>query len=266
MMFNKVTYTVTFCILIVTALYMLIYTGLTGILLYASVTLILLGVLDQFEIAIAISVLCAIFYVYYLKNYFKRMENFVGTEQQKEPEKPKQKETFKDVTGVYGSYIEGFAPANDKKEPLDGHSSTSNPDTPNPKDTVKNEVKVATTTDVTDKKAEGDKVQGFKNEKMSENAIVEDEFKSATNHLFKLGKMPSEHKDGPMLDAGSTLLKAMGSFKPEQINAMSTDTKQLLETQKDLMKMLNQMRPVLADGKELLNTFSGMFGNNGLKL
>ena len=78
--------------------------------------------------------------------------------------------------------------------------------------------------------------------------------------------MPSEHKAGPMLDAGSTLLKAMGSFKPEQINAMSTDTKQLLETQKDLMKMLNQMRPVLADGKELLNTFSGMFGNNGLKL
>jgi hypothetical protein len=27
------------------------------------------------------------------------------------------------------------------------------------------------------------------------------------------------------------------------------------------MGMLNQMRPVLADGRELLNTFSGMFGN-----
>ena len=39
------------------------------------------------------------------------------------------------------------------------------------------------------------------------------------------------------------------------------DTKQLLETQKNLMGMLNQMRPVLADGRELLNTFSGMFGN-----
>ena len=262
MMFNKVTYTVTFCILIVTALYMLMYTGLTGILLYASITLILLGVLDQFEIAIAISVLCAIFYVYYLKNYFRRMENFVGTQVKQLPKQP-QEEKFKDVTGVYGAYIEGFAPANDKKETLDGHSSTSNPDTPNPKDTVKNEVKVATTTDAPDAT---ETKQGFKNEKMSENAIVEDEFKSATNHLFKLGKMPSEHTDGPMLDAGSTLLKAMGSFKPEQINAMSTDTKQLLETQKDLMKMLNQMRPVLADGKELLNTFSGMFGNNGLKL
>ncbi len=29
------------------------------------------------------------------------------------------------------------------------------------------------------------------------------------------------------------------------------------------MSMLNQMRPVLADGKELLQTFSGMFGGSG---
>ena len=49
----------------------------------------------------------------------------------------------------------------------------------------------------------------------------------------------------------------------DQINAMSSDTKQLLETQKSLMGMLNQMRPVLADGKELLQTFSGMFGSGG---
>jgi hypothetical protein len=44
---------------------------------------------------------------------------------------------------------------------------------------------------------------------------------------------------------------------------MTTDTKQLLETQKSLMNMLTQMRPVLADGKELLQTFSGMFGSGG---
>jgi hypothetical protein len=58
-------------------------------------------------------------------------------------------------------------------------------------------------------------------------------------------------------------MKAMESFKPEQITAMSADTKQLLETQKSLMGMLSQMRPVLADGKELLQTFSGMFGGSG---
>ena len=101
---------------------------------------------------------------------------------------------------------------------------------------------------------------------MKNDTIIKDEFQSATNELFKLGKMPSEHTEGPMLDSGSTLLKAMGSFKPEQINAMSEDTKQLLETQKSLMGMLTQMRPVLADGKELLQTFSGMFGNGAFKI
>ena len=29
------------------------------------------------------------------------------------------------------------------------------------------------------------------------------------------------------------------------------------------MGMLKNMQPVLADGKELLQTFSGMFGNSG---
>jgi hypothetical protein len=90
--------------------------------------------------------------------------------------------------------------------------------------------------------------------------IATEEFQSATNELFKLGKMPSEHKDGPMLDAGSTIMKAMSSFDPETTSKMTNDTKQLLETQKSLMGMLTQMRPILADGKELLQTFSGMFG------
>ena len=37
----------------------------------------------------------------------------------------------------------------------------------------------------------------------------------------------------------------------------------LIETQKGLMEMLNNMRPVLQDGKQLLDSFSGMFGGNG---
>ena len=116
-----------------------------------------------------------------------------------------------------------------------------------------------------DTKEKKDEIQGTTNE-LKNDTIIKDEFQSATNELFKLGKMPSEHSEGPNLDAGSTLLKAMGSFKPEQINAMSADTKQLLETQKSLMGMLTQMRPVLADGKELLQTFSGMFGGGAFKL
>ena len=74
--------------------------------------------------------------------------------------------------------------------------------------------------------------------------------------------MPSENKDGPHLDAGKTIMQAMSNFDPKTISSMTDDTKKLLETQKGLMSMLNQMRPVLADGRELLQTFSGMFGGN----
>ena len=153
--------------------------------------------------------------------------------------------------GVYDVKIEGFADVGvpDNK----GESSTSKSA---PKADITNAIPEDVVKDVTDAIDKKDK----------DETIQKEEFQSATNELFKLGKMPSEHTEGPMLDAGSTLLKAMGSFKPEQINAMSSDTKQLLETQKSLMSMLNQMRPVLADGKELLQTFGGMFGNGAMKM
>ena len=94
--------------------------------------------------------------------------------------------------------------------------------------------------------------------------IATEEFQSATNELFKLGKMPSEHKEGPMLDAGGTIMKAMSSIDPATTQKMTMDTKQLLETQKSLMNMLTQMRPILSDGKELLQTFGGMFGGQAM--
>jgi hypothetical protein len=76
---------------------------------------------------------------------------------------------------------------------------------------------------------------------------------------FKLGEIPSQIKNGPHLDAGSTLVKAINSLNPEQIQAMSKDTQQLIETQKSLMSMLSTMKPMLNDGKELMKTFDQMF-------
>jgi len=55
---------------------------------------------------------------------------------------------------------------------------------------------------------------------------------------FKLGEIPSQVKNGPHIDAGSTLMKAIKSLNPDQINAMTKDTQQLIETQKSLMGML----------------------------
>jgi len=77
---------------------------------------------------------------------------------------------------------------------------------------------------------------------------------------FKLGEIPTQLKNGPHIDAGSTLIKAIQGLNPEQINAMSKDTQQLIETQKSLMGMLGTMKPMMQDGKELMETFQQMFG------
>ena len=81
--------------------------------------------------------------------------------------------------------------------------------------------------------------------------------------LFKLGAVPSDGKSGPHLDAGSTLLNAISGLKPEQVKAMTDDTRKLLDTQKSLMGMLETMKPLLADGQNLMNTFGTMFGGKG---
>ena len=77
---------------------------------------------------------------------------------------------------------------------------------------------------------------------------------------FKLGEIPSQVKNGPHIDAGSTLMKAIEGLKPDQINAMTKDTQQLIDTQKSLMGMLGTMKPMMKDGKELMETFQQMFG------
>ena len=77
---------------------------------------------------------------------------------------------------------------------------------------------------------------------------------------FTLGEIPSQVKNGPHIDTGATLMKAIQSLNPEQINAMTNDTKQLIDTQKSLMSMLGTMKPMLNDGKQLMDTFQDMFG------
>ena len=105
-------------------------------------------------------------------------------------------------------------------------------------------------------------VEGFEDEKKAEKkgkpapTIKKEEMAMP----FKLGEIPSQVKNGPHIDAGSTLIKAIQGLNPDQINAMTKDTKQLIETQKSLMGMLGTMKPMMNDGKELMETFQQMFG------
>ena len=258
MKFNELTYQISCVMLVITGIYTLVYSGITGLLMTSAVSLIAAAFVNEFEVIASIAVLFALFYTMFLKRFMRKYEPFTDKEvvkwvsdtQNSYRQTPQQlKNPRREPAGCYDPSIEGFADApqapSDKKEG-ESKSSTSAPT-------------AATATNAVAATKVSSGVEKFENDKKT----ATEEFKSATGGLFKLGEMPSEHKDGPHLDAGKTIMQAMSSFDPQAISAMTQDTKKLLETQKGLMSMLNQMRPVLADGRELLSTFSGMFGGNG---
>ena len=83
---------------------------------------------------------------------------------------------------------------------------------------------------------------------------------------FKLGVIPDDSKGGYHIDQGTTVINALNALKPEQIQAMTEDTRKLIETQKSLMSMLGTMKPMLQDGKQMMANFQEMFGNGQMKI
>ena len=76
-------------------------------------------------------------------------------------------------------------------------------------------------------------------------------------------RLPSEKADGEHhMDAGSTFMKAYNQLKPEQVAALTTDTQKLISVQKDLMANLNNLKPLVSDGKEIMKTFKSFFGSD----
>jgi hypothetical protein len=86
--------------------------------------------------------------------------------------------------------------------------------------------------------------------------------------VFELGKkykMPKETDDPDYhLDAGTTFVNAYKQLKPDQISAMTKDTQELINTQKQLMSTLNTLKPLMTDGKQIMDTFQSYFGAGGM--
>lgn len=265
MKFNDLTYNISYALLIITALYTLLYAGLAGILLCTSVSLIAAAFLDQFELVVSVSVLFALTYIFYLKPILRKMEPFENLNTSPEildrvakmkgnyHQAPQDlKDPYREPAGCYDPSIEGFEdvqPTQPKEgEPSESVSASSKRvQEVDPKEVTK------VTSAVLDEQAKKSKDQ--ESEKRD---VV-----SAGGSLFKNGKMPSESADGPMVDAGSTLMKAMNALKPDQIKSLSSDTKQLMDTQKGLIEMFKEMGPALQDGMKMVQTFQGMFGGQG---
>lgn len=64
------------------------------------------------------------------------------------------------------------------------------------------------------------------------------------------------------LDAGTTILHAFQKLNPDQVLQMRDDTKELMETQKQLVETLSSLGPQVQQGAELVKSFQGMFGGN----
>jgi hypothetical protein len=231
-----------------------VYSGITGLLFCSAIGLIVAAFVNQPELIAAAVIIFSLFYMFFLKRYLKNLEPFTNQRDEivsriediaSKNHKQALSNSHKEPFGVYNPKIEGFQNVN-SDESKDGAPSDSS----------------SASTALTTNQVASDQVKAVTSalDGKSDEEVEKEETKSATGTLFKTGQMPSENMGGPKLDAGKTIMKAMESFDSNTVGAMTDDTKKLLETQKSLMGMLTQMRPVLSEGKELLQTFSGMFG------
>jgi len=252
--------------------------GLSGLLFSFAIGLIVMGLIGSFELSVAATILVGLFFHYY--NYRRRVDGFqtwdpmevvdrlaqqrsinklntppVGYDGKYAPSEAMGHKTAGPEGVLASDFAEGFAnatsdtdassSASDSTESNTGAASskpapataTSTPPPPPPP---------SSNTSATGAAAAKSGFQG-----------------GPSDGLFKLGEMPSESAGGPHIDVGSTILSAIKGLKPDQLSSMTEDTRKLLDTQKSLLGMLETMKPMLADGSQLLNSFNSMFGQNG---
>ena len=71
-----------------------------------------------------------------------------------------------------------------------------------------------------------------------------------------------DEKEPNYVDTFSTFMETYKSLSPGQIETMTTDTKDLIATQKSLMDTVKSLAPVITQGKEMMDTFKDYFGPN----
>ena len=236
---NSTTQTIAYVALGIFGLYALFGIGMTGFMFSIALGLVVFSVVDSIELATAIVIITGLIFKYFFGPVTKSVvasttEGFSTDSLQTIANRVKTISNTGPIATYSSSFVEGFADADS----------------------------------VTKGKAEGEQKATDASATNSKPAVAspaEEKFEGQQqpDGLFKLGEIPTEAKGGAHIDQGTTLMNAIGSLKPEQIQAMTEDTRKLLDTQKNLMGMLNTMKPMLNDGKQLMETFQQMFGPGG---
>jgi hypothetical protein len=255
------------------SLYGIFGIGMTGLLFSFAIGLIVMSVRYPIELTVAATILSGLVWKMIMDRR-RSKEGFqvsTGTGDNalaitKKIQEITQKNVFQPSGVLSSSFAEGFAdagaegtattptaPAADKpkeEKPVTASSAPASPNdssvSPMMKDALPSSNAVAAATPPTQPPAKKDETSGFTD--------------PATNGMFTLGSIPADAVGGSHIDLGTTLSNALSALKPDQVKAMTDDTRKLLETQKSLMSMLGTMKPMLQDGKQLMETFTEMFG------
>jgi hypothetical protein len=277
MKFNNFTFLIALASLGIYALWALTKMGVSGILASVAAGLIAASMADSLEYITISVIIFGLIYYYIITVYiFPKMEGFTDDDSSEKISKrlegiEKKYVKNNEPLGITSRFSEGFEDAkvdgqSAEKEQAATASSTPAPALDKPSSTVvgakSDKTDEPTTTADMAKPSETTEKKPIS--KVNNITPAPTEKAGFTTQegagLFKLGEMPTEMKDGPHIDVGTTLMKALDSLQPHQITSMTSDTQKLLETQKNLMSMLQSMHPILKDGKNMIDTFGSMFG------
>jgi hypothetical protein len=65
-----------------------------------------------------------------------------------------------------------------------------------------------------------------------------------------------------VIDIGKTIMDTYRSLTPDQVENMTSDTKELMKTQQQLLNTVKDLAPVIGQGKAMLDTFKDYFGGS----
>jgi len=262
--FTKQTEQVAFVFFTLYFVYGIFYTPFTQYLVCLAIGGIVYGITDSAEIAVVLLLAAN-----YLFGVVKK-EGFVNQDEE-EKETPTKMDMPKPIQGVGSPMSEGFADASDQDMTVN-EKKMATPDvsvgTSKPAATDIDPADMAKMAEMMKKMMANmntDALAPSKAKKISEDNVPpahqpqEKETFQDQAGLFKLGQIPKDEKGGHHIDAGTTVMNAINALKPDQIKAMTMDTKQLIETQKSLMGMLQTFQPMVSEGKQMMETFQEMF-------
>ena len=257
---TQLTVSIANLILFMYIVYAIFFVPFSGSLVSAAIGLISFGLLGSYEAAVALTILAGIFFALLTK---RKAEGFADGAAviSERVSAVKHKVRQGEPGGVFAStFVEGFESQDASGSAVHVDTTVASPAS-NPAPATATapvtmtmpgvDVPGATSTGATaPQPAAGAVSSGFRSGGGKE-----------PEGLFKLGAIPEDAKGGFHIDQGTTVMNALNALKPDQIQQMSADTQKLIDTQKSLMSMLSTVKPMMQDGKQMMDTFQQMFGS-----